>query len=259
MDKNKPLGQEPSGRLKQLEQELGEIHKKATETYKDNKPHKFFKAPGRSEEIRQTKPTYLEESQAVSMTQHVQPDEQKPLAARFFVKETGTGKSKVVLKIGLGLLGLALAVAMTLFLIGRSTLSRKTPPASWEECVQEEGSIIMESFPRVCTTKAGERFVEPVQIETPTQTPTPTPVPTGSSSEEASEQEAGVKDGCVITGCNSEICVDETESDIASICVYKPEYGCYKQATCQPQADGDCGWTQTEELKACLEELTQPK
>ncbi len=55
---------------------------------------------------------------------------------------------------------------------------------------------------------------------------------------------------CYITGCSSEICSDR--QDIASICIYKKEYACYKTATCERQASGQCGWTQTSELVACL-------
>lgn len=54
---------------------------------------------------------------------------------------------------------------------------------------------------------------------------------------------------CVISGCSGEICADEER---ISTCIYKPEFACYKQATCELQADNRCGWTQTPELKACL-------
>jgi hypothetical protein len=57
---------------------------------------------------------------------------------------------------------------------------------------------------------------------------------------------------CVRGGCSGEFCVP-AGSDIASICIWLEEYICYQDATCEPQADGQCGWTQTEELRACLE------
>ena len=40
--------------------------------------------------------------------------------------------------------------------------------------------------------------------------------------------------------------------DIVSTCIAKPEYECYKTAICKKQANGHCGWTQTEVLKECL-------
>jgi hypothetical protein len=37
-----------------------------------------------------------------------------------------------------------------------------------------------------------------------------------------------------------------------STCEYKPEYDCYKKATCAMQADGKCGWNKSAELDACI-------
>lgn len=54
---------------------------------------------------------------------------------------------------------------------------------------------------------------------------------------------------CRPTGCSGQICSDQ---DMASDCMYRPEYACYGIATCARQANGECGWTQTEELTACL-------
>src|SRR3989344_2754263 len=38
-----------------------------------------------------------------------------------------------------------------------------------------------------------------------------------------------------------------------STCEFRPEYGCYKEASCEPQANGECGWTQSNELRQCLQ------
>lgn len=54
---------------------------------------------------------------------------------------------------------------------------------------------------------------------------------------------------CIKTGCSEQICADET---VMSTCEYRPEYACYKKATCERQADGDCGFTQTKVLLSCL-------
>ena len=56
--------------------------------------------------------------------------------------------------------------------------------------------------------------------------------------------------GCFVGGCSSEVCSEDP--DVASNCMYRPEYVCYQGATCERQSNGACGWTQTTELKSCL-------
>lgn len=58
---------------------------------------------------------------------------------------------------------------------------------------------------------------------------------------------------CKVGGCNGEICADETLGDISSICLYQEKYACYKDAKCERQPNGSCGWTQNSELMACLD------
>lgn len=73
-------------------------------------------------------------------------------------------------------------------------------------------------------------------------TPTPSPLsPTLPASS-----------GCKVGGCSSELCLDASAPDRASICVYKDEFACYKTAKCEKQSNGLCDWTQTPELKSCL-------
>lgn len=55
---------------------------------------------------------------------------------------------------------------------------------------------------------------------------------------------------CYVGGCSSEICSDQPGA--ISACVYTASFGCYRSATCERQASGACGWTQTPSLKACL-------
>jgi len=83
----------------------------------------------------------------------------------------------------------------------------------------------------VLTIGAGVIFYLPL---VPTLTPVSSPVQTG---------------GCKITGCSGQICSDQ---DVITTCEFKAEYGCYGSARCERQADGQCGWTQTEELELCL-------
>ncbi|HEY4176317.1 MAG TPA: hypothetical protein VGM90_05780 [Kofleriaceae bacterium] len=54
---------------------------------------------------------------------------------------------------------------------------------------------------------------------------------------------------CIKTGCSGTVCAAE---ETVSTCEYKPEYSCYKVASCEWQASGGCGWRQTPELAECL-------
>jgi hypothetical protein len=40
---------------------------------------------------------------------------------------------------------------------------------------------------------------------------------------------------------------------VATACQWQAHFACYKSAECTVQADGQCGWTETEELKQCIE------
>jgi hypothetical protein len=55
---------------------------------------------------------------------------------------------------------------------------------------------------------------------------------------------------CFVGGCSSHVCSDRP--DVVTTCEFRPEYACYRDATCELQADGECGWTETPELSACL-------
>jgi len=61
---------------------------------------------------------------------------------------------------------------------------------------------------------------------------------------------APVQGGCYVGGCSSQICSDQP--DMASTCEYRESYACYQNATCERQQSGECGWTQTPALSACL-------
>lgn len=336
------------------------------------------------------KPTYIEESQLAPFPR-----------SNTAIKKESLSKSKQLFFAGLGLLTLLVLWATGYFFTNGGILKRTEKPISWEECLKAKGSIIQESYPRVCVTKDGQKFVEPVTTEAPTLTPFPSPTanwtlytsedfgfelkhpkdwetidylsdktlptleffkagstqgkppggfedgagvkifpqkqnkkqeeeilltlksygeptefnyedwigfrstsviedgtkmdaifvskesPTGRTVElfwlhfdpsnngleaekflfptlstfrfldlsgEEGGQESEPNNSCIITGCNSELCVDESESDLVSICLYLPEYECYKTATCEKQESGECGWTLTEELQECLAE-----
>jgi hypothetical protein len=56
---------------------------------------------------------------------------------------------------------------------------------------------------------------------------------------------------CVKGGCSGTVC-EEAGNDTVTTCEFKPEYACYQTATCERQADGKCGWTQSDALTQCL-------
>lgn len=55
---------------------------------------------------------------------------------------------------------------------------------------------------------------------------------------------------CFSGGCSGQICSDDP--NVISTCEWRAEYACYQSATCERQSSGECGWTQTSELQACL-------
>jgi hypothetical protein len=55
---------------------------------------------------------------------------------------------------------------------------------------------------------------------------------------------------CFVGGCSGQICSED--QGIISTCEWRAEYACYQDATCERQSTGQCGWTQTSELQACL-------
>lgn len=63
------------------------------------------------------------------------------------------------------------------------------------------------------------------------------------------ETPGGDAGACRPTGCSSQVCAAE---DVTTTCEFRPEYACYQSAACEAQADGQCGWTMTPELEACL-------
>lgn len=56
---------------------------------------------------------------------------------------------------------------------------------------------------------------------------------------------------CFIGGCSSQICSEE--EGVVSTCEYREEYACYKNAKCERQTSGECGWTPTKKLTMCLD------
>jgi len=62
----------------------------------------------------------------------------------------------------------------------------------------------------------------------------------------------GVTGACIRGGCSGELCVSPDSPILDTICVFREEYACYQNATCERQPDDSCGWTPTADLSACL-------
>ena len=121
-----------------------------------------------------------------------------------------------VLALAIGLIFVATIVGAVIFILDNKAKSI----SSFEEC-QAAGYPIMESYPEQCKTPDGRTFIRNTS-----------------------------QGQCYISGCSGQVCSDQ--KNIITTCEYKEEYACYKAATCERQADGQCGWTETIELKACL-------
>ena len=140
--------------------------------------------------------------------------------------------------IGLLLLAGVLAVVALVLLKVTPRIQPTIQPVitNFEECAAA-GNPVMESYPRQCRTTDGRLFVEEITSTFPTQLP----------------GEGIVANGCAVSGCSGQLCVSmEEASDTFTTCEYRAEYACYAEASCEPQTDGKCGWTQTTELKQCL-------
>jgi hypothetical protein len=55
---------------------------------------------------------------------------------------------------------------------------------------------------------------------------------------------------CRASGCSGQLCTDR--GDQMTTCEWREEYACYHTAVCERQPTGECGWTETPELKSCL-------
>lgn len=133
---------------------------------------------------------------------------------------------------GLGLLAIVVLVGAMFWFFTAPDTTPENPSdvgfvSNFDDCAAA-GYPVMESYPRQCRTPDGQLYIE----STPTN-----PVATATG-------------GCYIGGCSSQICSDQP--DMASTCEYRAEYSCYQTATCERQASGQCGWTQTAALSLCL-------
>lgn len=139
---------------------------------------------------------------------------------------------------------LVLAALLSLIAWGLLQVSPPTPSAinSFDDCV-EAGNPIMESYPMQCRTPDGHIYVQAIE-----KTPA------------APAHPVQVSPACVVAGCSAQLCIEKAEADAGggmSTCEYRAEYGCYKNATCERQQNGQCGWTQSDALTQCLKSPPQ--
>ncbi len=79
----------------------------------------------------------------------------------------------------------------------------------------------------------------------PTSPPPPARTPPPPSPEPPRD-----KAPCQRTGCSSQVCASKR---VITTCEWRPEYGCYRFAVCEPQANGACGWTMTDAALRCFQ------
>jgi len=135
----------------------------------------------------------------------------------------------------IGLAVVALIAGGLLYALAKNIEEQKILSiTSFQECA-EAGYPIMESYPEQCATPDGRTFINEEQQQT-------------------SNDGLGLQaNGCAVAGCSGQLCVSADEAgDVVTTCEYRAEYACYKEASCEPQANGKCGWTMSNELRTCL-------
>lgn len=65
--------------------------------------------------------------------------------------------------------------------------------------------------------------------------PPPVPPPVGSD--------------CRKTGCSEEVCAAQ---DVVTTCEWRPQYACYRAASCRRLSSGECGFVRNATLDQCL-------
>ena len=135
------------------------------------------------------------------------------------------------------LLGAALLLTLVagfLLSLPRGEAAPLSAIANFDDCVAA-GYPVMESYPEQCMTPDGRTFVN--ERQTTSNGP----------------GEEMTFNGCAVAGCSGQLCVSAEEAEnMFTTCEFRPEYACYREASCEPQADGKCGWTETAELRQCL-------
>ncbi len=146
-------------------------------------------------------------------------------------------ESNIPLRIGIGIVFL-LITGLLLSLVNIEKQQRMYAISTFTEC-KDAGYPILESYPEQCTTSDGRSFTNSE----------------ASSLDPIDPTDSNQKDGCVIAGCSAQLCISAEEASQGggvSTCEFRAAYACYKGIVCGKQADGMCGWTQSESLTQCL-------
>ncbi len=157
-------------------------------------------------------------------------------------------QTRTITLIGIAIV-LTLIAGLLLSLSNIAKTQRMYAISTFEEC-KNEGYPIMESFPEQCATPDGRTFVNDAQSGASSGMPVPPAIGTPSP-----DTPLLTSNGCAVSGCSGQLCISEEEARNGggvSTCEFRSEYACYREAVCEPQANGQCGWTQTAALKQCL-------
>ena len=133
----------------------------------------------------------------------------------------------------LALLGILLSLAGSYFLL----YSSKHVP-----------NLLIPYLPKFISTPAGCYYQDVVCFQAPCD-----PVLVCPTSTPAQSNAQKIINGCRVGGCSNQLCLESGKDGGVSTCEYAASYACYKNASCERQIDGKCGWTQTDELQKCLQ------
>lgn len=152
--------------------------------------------------------------------------------------------------------GLDAPTSLTVGQTGTWTVRATAPAGTQLSYSVQWGDEMMYSMPMTSST-AGNVAVSGTFTHAYAQAGTYKPVFTVSNSSGSAQTSASVTIGnstngrCVVGGCSGQVCGEEGFGLITT-CEYRSQYACYQTARCERQASGQCGWTQTSELQACL-------
>lgn len=150
-----------------------------------------------------------------------------------------------------------------------AAILRQPLATNFIEC-QQYGYQVSGNNPRICRTVSGQVFTEKTLITGENSRATvysgstyyPRTTTTTSSSSNSNyvsypapypyypTTDYSNTGRCYVGGCSSQICSDQPNA--ISTCEYREEYSCYRNARCEMQASGQCGWTPTAAFNACL-------
>ncbi|MFA6094842.1 MAG: hypothetical protein WC757_03080 [Candidatus Paceibacterota bacterium] len=130
-------------------------------------------------------------------------------------------------------------------------LMSQTPPVDFQTGVRFSASGVITPIERLSTNQWKKYDVQGIFSVTMIDGQIVTPTPSMPATTTPTTPTKPVLGKCFVGGCSAQLCTDQP--DMASDCMYREEYVCYQNATCERQFTGQCGWTETTELKACLD------